>query len=121
MGHAVKGAPPGTGPGRPGKRAYDAPRRRAGAARTRRARAAPAAPELAALGREISGRGAANMRRLAQDLAATGRLRPDLSLDEVADVIWATNAVEFYTLLVLERGWTPERFGRWLAGAWRRL
>jgi AcrR family transcriptional regulator len=83
--------------------------------------AAPAAPELAALWREISERRAANMRLLAQDLAATGELRADLSLDEVADVIWATNAAEFYTLLVLERGWTPQRFGRWLADAWRRL
>jgi AcrR family transcriptional regulator len=83
--------------------------------------AAPAAPELAALWREISARRAANMRRLAHELAATGELRADLSLDEVADVIWATNAAEFSTLLVAERGWTPQRFGRWLADAWRRL
>jgi hypothetical protein len=83
--------------------------------------AAPAAPELAALWREISERRAANMRLLAHDLAATGALRPELSLDEVADVIWATNAAEFYALLVAERGWTPQRFGRWLADAWRRL
>jgi hypothetical protein len=83
--------------------------------------AAPAAPELAALWREVSERRAANMRLLAQDLAATGGLRPDLTLDEVADVIWATNAAEFYALLVLERGWPPARFERWLADAWRRL
>ena len=83
--------------------------------------AAPAAPELAALWREISERRAANMRRLAQELVATGELRADLSVDEVADVIWAMNAAEFSTLLVTERGWTPQRFGRWLADAWRRL
>jgi hypothetical protein len=61
------------------------------------------------------------MRLLAQDLAATGHLRADLAVDEAADIIWATNASEFYTLLVVERGWAPERFERWLAAAWRQL
>jgi AcrR family transcriptional regulator len=83
--------------------------------------AAPAHPELAAVWRELGERRAANMRLLARELAAAGGLRPDVPPDEAADVIWATNAAEFYALLVLERGWTPERFGRWLAAAWRRL
>jgi AcrR family transcriptional regulator len=77
--------------------------------------------ELAALWREITERRAANMRLFAQDLAATGELRADLTLDEVADVVWSTNAPEHYLLLVHDRGWTPERFEVWLADAWRRL
>jgi AcrR family transcriptional regulator len=83
--------------------------------------AAPADPELAALWREIGARRAANMRLVAQELAATGRLRAGLTVEEAADVIWATNASEFYALLVLERGWAPDRFERWLAAAWQRL
>ncbi|GHE36977.1 DNA-binding protein [Streptosporangium violaceochromogenes] len=77
--------------------------------------------ELAELWQEVAERRAANMRLFAQDLAATGELRADLTLDEVADVVWSTNAPEYYLLLVHDRGWTPERFEQWLADAWRRL
>jgi AcrR family transcriptional regulator len=77
--------------------------------------------ECAALRAEISGRRAANMRLLAADLRATGELRAELSDDEVADVIWSMNAAEFWALLVDGRGWSPERFGGWLADAWARL
>lgn len=83
--------------------------------------AAPAHPELAALWAEIAERRARNMRLLASDLAATGGLREGVSIEEAADIIWTMNAVEFYVLLVHERGWTPERFERWLAAAWQRL
>lgn len=83
--------------------------------------AATAHPELAVMWREIADRRARNMRLLAADLAATGRLRPGLSIEEVADVIWATNSVEFYLLLVHERGWAAERYERWLAESWQRL
>ena len=41
--------------------------------------------------------------------------------DEAADIIWATNAPELYQLLVYQRGWTPERYERFLADTWRRL
>jgi hypothetical protein len=47
------------------------------------------------------------MRMLAQDLEAAGGLRADLSVDEAADVIWATNSSELYVLLTVERGWAP--------------
>jgi AcrR family transcriptional regulator len=81
--------------------------------------AAGAEPELTSLWREISDRRAANMRRFAADLAAVGELRVDV--DEAADIVWATNAPELYQLLVGQRGWTPERYERFLADAWRRL
>jgi hypothetical protein len=41
--------------------------------------------------------------------------------DEVADVVWSMNSAEYYTLLVRECGWPPERFARWLADTWSRL
>ena len=68
-----------------------------------------------------SQRRAANMRRLVLDLKGTGRLRPDLSVDVAADVIWATNSAELYVLLTVDRGWTPRRYELWLADAWCRL
>jgi len=78
-------------------------------------------PEARAVWEEISQRRAANMRKFARDLRASGGLRHGLSIDEAADVIWATNSSELYVLLTLERGWSPHRFERWLADAWRRL
>ena len=78
-------------------------------------------PDLDALWREISGRRAANMRLLAQDLAATGQTRRDLTHDKIADIIWSMNAPEYYLLLVEERGWTARAFEEWIAGAWIRL
>jgi hypothetical protein len=30
------------------------------------------------------------------------------------------NAAEYWVLLVHQRGWSAERFGRWLADAWIR-
>ena len=60
------------------------------------------------------------MRRLAADLRATGELRPDLDDDTVADIVWSTNAVEYWLLLVGERGWTTERFVAHLTDMWTR-
>jgi AcrR family transcriptional regulator len=83
--------------------------------------AAPHADELAEMHREIGERRARNMLLFAEDLAATGELRPELPLSEVADIIWSMNSAEYYALLVHERGWTPSRFERFLVDAWCRL
>ncbi|MFI6321291.1 TetR/AcrR family transcriptional regulator [Nonomuraea sp. NPDC050556] len=77
--------------------------------------------ELDALWREISERRAANMLLFAQDVAATGELRAGVTVEELADVVWSTAAPDFYVLLVTERGWSAERFERWLADSWTRL
>jgi AcrR family transcriptional regulator len=83
--------------------------------------AAPLDPELAALWQSIAQRRAKNMRLFAADLAATGRLRPHLSIAKAADIIWSMNAPEFYLLLVEERRWSPREFEDWLVDAWIRL
>jgi hypothetical protein len=66
--------------------------------------AARGEPELAVLWREIAERRAANMRLLVADVAAGGGLRAGVTVDTAADLVWATNAPEFYLLLVEERG-----------------
>ena len=83
--------------------------------------AAASDPELDALWREISQRRATNMRLFAEDLAATGCLREGISVGDAADIIWSMNSSEFYLLLVHERGWSPEKFERWLSDSWTRL
>jgi len=44
-------------------------------------------------------RRATNMRRFAAELRATGELREDLTDEEVARLVWATNSPEFYLLM----------------------
>jgi AcrR family transcriptional regulator len=83
--------------------------------------AAPLDPELDALWQSISQRRAENMRLLAKDLAATGGLRPGLSIAKAADIIWSMNSPEFYLLLVEQRGWSAKDFEEWLGQAWIRL
>ena len=83
--------------------------------------AATTEPEAQAVWLQVSRRRAENMRKLARDLRRAGGLRHDISIDDAADVIWATNSSELYALLTGERGWSPERFERWLADAWCRL
>jgi len=83
--------------------------------------AAPHDPDLRKLWQGIARRRARNMRLLAQNLAATGRLRSDLSVGKTADIIWSMNSPEFYLLLVGQRGWSAKEFERWLGDAWIRL
>ena len=53
----------------------------------------------------------------AQDLADGGHLRPGVSVEEARDVLWTYISAEIYELLVMKRGWTPERYSRWVADA----
>jgi AcrR family transcriptional regulator len=57
------------------------------------------------------------MTRFARELQQEGNLRSDVSFEEARDVLWTYNSVEIYDLLVLQRGWTNERYGRFIADA----
>ena len=83
--------------------------------------AAPLDPELNQLWHSVAQRRAANMRLFVRDLAATGRLRSDLSESKAADVVWSMNSPEFYSLLVDQRRWPVEEYAQWLGDAWIRL
>ena len=83
--------------------------------------AATTEPEAQQVWRSISDRRAANMRKLASELRATGTLRSGFSIDDAADTIWAMSSSELYVLLTVERGWSPEHYGEWLAASWQHL
>ncbi|WP_371406342.1 TetR/AcrR family transcriptional regulator [Kribbella sp. NBC_00662] len=57
------------------------------------------------------------MTMFARHLLETGGLRPGITLEEVADVLWTYISVELYELLVLLRNWSPERYGEHVATA----
>lgn len=56
----------------------------------------------------------ARMQHNARFLVDRGYLKDDLSFDEAVDVMWLHSSPEFYDLLVLRRGWSSERFGRYV-------
>lgn len=53
----------------------------------------------------------------ARHLDAGGHLRRDVSVDEATDVLWTYNSAGVYEMLVMRRGWAPERYGSWVADA----
>jgi AcrR family transcriptional regulator len=53
--------------------------------------------------------------QLPRSLAAAGALRPGLGARDAADILHALASPEVYHLLVTTRGWSPDRYQRWLA------
>lgn len=75
--------------------------------------AASADPDAAAIWRKNLDDRRRGMTMFAAELASTGQLRPDHTVDTAADVLWLAMDVRNYDMLVRERGWPPERFQRW--------
>jgi hypothetical protein len=70
---------------------------------------------LAELLRETGRQRLDRMRRNADKLADRGFLHAEVRPDVAADVMWTCTSPELYDLLVLRRGWTPDRFGAFVA------
>ena len=79
--------------------------------------AATADPELAELLRESDDQRLARMRQNARMLADRRFLRKGVTVERSAEIMWAYTSPEFYDLLVVGRGWTPDRFGEFVASA----
>ena len=79
--------------------------------------AATADPDARAVWAELQAERLAGMTIFATALRDRGHLRSDLTIDHARDTLWTYNSAELYQLLVIERGWTPEHDGRWLAAA----
>jgi AcrR family transcriptional regulator len=76
--------------------------------------AAPTDPDIAALWRRIQDDFLANQRVIAQSLDDKGALLPGLGVDAATDILWLLNISNAWHLLVVERGWAPERFEQWI-------
>lgn len=76
--------------------------------------AASSDPDAAALLEDVARQRQAGQGQFARSLARAGALRPGLREDDAADIIHALVSPEVYRLLVVERGWSPERYERWL-------
>jgi AcrR family transcriptional regulator len=77
--------------------------------------AAVSAPEMAALVKETETSRLERARHHARFLQERGYLREGVTLREATDVLWVCTSVEFFDLLVTQRGWTLSRFGRFVS------
>jgi TetR/AcrR family transcriptional regulator, regulator of autoinduction and epiphytic fitness len=75
--------------------------------------AATADHDAAAIWRKNQDDRRTGMTMFAADLAATGRLRPEHTVETAADVLWLAMDVRNYDWLVRQRGWPVEHYRRW--------
>lgn len=79
--------------------------------------AAAGDPAVAEIWEQMLAERLTGMTLLAHHLYDRGHLRAGISLEEARDVLWTYISTEVYELLVLHRGWTPERYARWVVDA----
>ena len=79
--------------------------------------AAAAGPDGQTLLDELDADRLRRMTQNARRLRAGGHLRSGITLAQAADVLWTYSAPELYELLVLRRGWSSKRYGRFVATA----
>jgi AcrR family transcriptional regulator len=76
--------------------------------------AAASDPEATALLDEITRQRQEGQGRIARSLARAHALKPGLRERDAADIVHALVSPEVYGLLVVDRGWPPERYEAWL-------
>ena len=55
-------------------------------------------------------------RKMAEALAKKGKYKPGLKLEDAVDVLFVLLSPEMYWAVVSRRGWSPERWRRWMTG-----
>lgn len=72
-------------------------------------------PQLAELEKELNDLRREKQAPVVETLVASGRLLPHLDKDSVRDLLWVLSGREIYYLLVVRRGWSPDRYEAQLA------
>ena len=79
--------------------------------------AAMADPEMASLQTEMDAQRLDHMTHNARNLAKAGHLRKDLNVKQAGEIMWTYSSPQLYELLVLIRGWPPQRYSAFIADA----
>lgn len=77
--------------------------------------AASGDPAAAAVWDQIQQERLTGMGQFARHLHVGGHLPADTAVEEARDILWTFTSPELWELLVIQRGWTPARYGQWLA------
>jgi AcrR family transcriptional regulator len=72
-------------------------------------------PELGRLWDELEGWRRDGQGQFVAHLAEGAGLQSDPSIEEATDIVWTLCSLAVYDLLVVDRGWTAERYEAWLA------
>ena len=79
--------------------------------------AAAADPDMAALHARLDADRRRRMTVNATHLRNAGHLRTGVTLREAVDILWAFSSPDLYDLLVVRRGWSARRYGRFVGDA----
>src|SRR5947199_286087 len=91
------------------KRRYSSPRRKEQALATRE--------KLLEVARRLFASRLKDDLLVAESLGGKNELRPDLTVDQARDLLWALGSAEMYRMLIVDRGWSPDHYEQWLAEA----
>jgi AcrR family transcriptional regulator len=76
---------------------------------------APADPDIDTLWDRIQTDFYDNQRVIVESLHKVKALRPGLDVTGATDILWTLNHPDLWQLLVVQRGWAPERYEKWFA------
>jgi AcrR family transcriptional regulator len=74
-------------------------------------------PAMRALKTELDGQRLRRMTKNAGSLLKAGHLRPGITARQAAEIMWTYSAPELYQLVVVDRGWSAQRYGDFVADA----
>jgi AcrR family transcriptional regulator len=74
-------------------------------------------PDVQSLLEEMDGDRLQRMTANARRLREAGHLRPGMTLQRAAEVLWTYSSPELYELLVMRRGWDADGYGNFVAEA----
>lgn len=83
--------------------------------------AAKSEPDIAVMLQKMLADRADAMKVFIKALMRNGPLQGGNTLDEAAETVWAVTSGEVYTLLVVDRGWSIEKYRCWLASTLTKL
>jgi AcrR family transcriptional regulator len=70
--------------------------------------------EMASLFRELQNARLRNLKKFVRSVARSGAIRRGLTDGDAGETVWALASPELYRLLTGVRGWSGERYSRWL-------
>jgi AcrR family transcriptional regulator len=83
--------------------------------------AAKTEPDIATMLKKILHDRVGGMKVFLRAVLSNGPLREGLTLEQAAETVWAVSSGEVFTLLVVDRGWSLDKYREWLADTLGRL
>jgi TetR/AcrR family transcriptional regulator, regulator of autoinduction and epiphytic fitness len=83
--------------------------------------AAKTEPDISEMFRNILNARAQGMMTFVGALMKNGPLREGLTLDEASDAVWMLTSSEVYILFITNRGWTENKYKKWMVNTLVRL